>query len=122
VATVGDAERGAVILAVTMLSQELLFEPENNTFLGQHVLDSVDVESLSVRIEQDRIVFVVGVRGRWESFKGRSGTSTFWVPRSDSAGLRESAARHVETFLVELAEDLQSPGSPSSCLDWHPTP
>jgi hypothetical protein len=118
-----EADRDAVIQVVTVLSQELLFGPKLSTFLGQHVLDVVDVQSLSVQIARDRIEFALGIRGRWESHQGRSGTATLLIPRSDGSGLsRWGAASYAENFLVQLAEDLQSPGSPSSHLDWHPVP
>jgi hypothetical protein len=118
-----EADRDAVIQVVTVLSQELLFGPKLGTILGQHVLDVIDVESLSVQIATDRIEFALEIRGRCESHEGRSGTATLSIPRSASSGpSRWGAASHAENFLVELAEDLQSPGSPSSHFDWHPVP
>lgn len=107
---------------MTALAEELLFEPQRRGPFSQDVLNKLDIDSFTVRIEPDRIDFVLGVRGRWEAFKGRVGTATFSIPRSAGSGLSELAARHVETFLAELAEDLQSPGSPSNYLDWAVAP
>jgi hypothetical protein len=114
----GEAEREFIANVTAAMARLLLFDPPPRGWYDRDIAERLVVDGITVRCGEGWIEFSASVRHRVHASK--VGTASFGVVSPLPPGLLtdHAAENVVETFLVQLSEDVMSSGAYRNHLRW----
>ena len=119
----GENDREFIANVTAAMARLLLFDPPPRGWYDRDIAERLIVDGITVRCGEGWIEFSVSVHHRVHP--ATVGTASFRVatPLPPKLQADNAAEEMVETFLVQLSEDVMSTGVSPNHLRWHePTP